>query len=125
MFFMMGITEGRKNLNHNQMVTCERCGKLGSYQVYMTYTVLSLFFIPVFKWNKRYFVKMSCCAAPFELDPQIGVRIARGENVEIIPNDLRPLFDLNETYKSKKQCKSCGYTTEEDFEFCPKCGEKF
>ena len=24
-----------------------------------------------------------------------------------------------------KQCKGCGYTTEEDFDFCPKCGMKF
>ena len=61
MFFIIGITGGRKDLRFNQMVICSRCGRYGRYEVYMTYTALSLFFIPCFKWNKEYFVRMSCC----------------------------------------------------------------
>ena len=45
-FFMMAITDGRKDLKFSQMIICDVCGKYGRYQVFMTYTVLSLFFIP-------------------------------------------------------------------------------
>lgn len=79
MFFMMGITDGRKDFDFNQVVTCDECGRYGRYQVYMTYMVLSLFFIPCFKWNRHYYVQTTCCNALYELDPEIGRRIARGE----------------------------------------------
>ena len=51
MFFMMGITDGRKDLDFSQQMICNVCGRHGRYQVFMTYTVLSLFFISCFKWN--------------------------------------------------------------------------
>ena len=49
----MGITDGRKDFDFNQVITCDECGRYGRYQVYMTYMVLSLFFIPCFKWNRQ------------------------------------------------------------------------
>ena len=57
MFFMMGITDGRKDFDFHQQIICDICGKYGRFQVFMTYTVLSLFFIPCFKWNKHYYVQ--------------------------------------------------------------------
>lgn len=89
MFFMMGITDGRKDFDFNQVITCDECGRYGRYQVYMTYMVLSLFFIPCFKWNRHYYVQTTCCNALYELDPEIGRRIARGEDVEILPQHLQ------------------------------------
>lgn len=87
--FMMGITDGRKDFDFNQVITCDECGRYGRYQVYMTYMVLSLFFIPCFKWNRHYYVQTTCCNALYELDPEIGRRIARGEDVEILPQHLQ------------------------------------
>lgn len=84
MFFMMGITQGRKNLDHNQVIICEHCGSYGRYQVFMTYMVLSLFFIPILKWSKKYYVQSTCCNTIYELDAEIGKQIARGERVEIL-----------------------------------------
>ena len=43
MFFIMGITDGRKDFEFAQTMICNICGKYGRYQVFMTYTVLSLF----------------------------------------------------------------------------------
>ena len=63
MFFIMGITDGRKDFDFRQMMTCGACGAYGRYQVFMTYTVLSLFFIPCIKWNRHYYVQASCCNA--------------------------------------------------------------
>ena len=124
MFFMMGIMDGRKNFDFSQTIICDKCGKCGRYQVFMTYTVLSLFFIPCFKWNKHYYVQTSCCGTTYELDPEIGKSIARGQEIEILPENLTQVGW--ESYgNSNKRCGHCGYETAEDFEFCPKCGNRF
>lgn len=123
MFFMMAITDGQKEIPYNRMITCAGCGAFGRYMVFMTYTVLSLFFIPCLKWNKRFYVKSSCCNTVYELDPEIGKRIARGEDVEILPQHLQKVDTRGRAFY--KRCRNCGYETAEDFEFCPKCGVKF
>ena len=123
MFFMMGITNGRKDLNYNQMVICDRCGKYGRYTVFMTYMVLSLFFIPVFKWGKKYYVQTTCCGSTYQLDPEIGRRIEKGESLDIHAGDMELIG--GQSYSMVKRCEECGYTTEEDFEYCPKCGRRF
>ncbi len=90
----------------------------------MTYTVLSLFFIPCFKWNRHYYVQMSCCNTLYELDPEMGKAIARGEQVEILPQHLTLVNQGSRGY-GYRRCSYCGYETAEDFEFCPKCGNRF
>ena len=68
--------------------------------------------------------------ALYELDPEIGRRIARGEDVEILPQHLQrvnPQYGYgfeNGSGNTIKRCSNCGYTTTEDFEFCPKCGRR-
>ena len=123
MFFIMGITDGRKDLDFTQTVICDNCGKYGRYQVFMLYTVLSLFFIPTFKWNKRYYVQMSCCGTVYELNPEIGRRIAAGEDLQIRSQDMT-IVNQERSY-GLKHCNNCGYETTEDFDFCPKCGIHF
>ncbi|MCR5475021.1 MAG: zinc ribbon domain-containing protein [Lachnospiraceae bacterium] len=122
MFLIMGFTQGRKDFDINQLMSCTLCGAYGSFKVFMTYTVLSLFFIPTFKWGKKYYVETTCCHALYELDPEVGKRIANGENIEIRQEDLTKVMDGQ---SSVKVCQSCGYMTGEDFEYCPKCGSRF
>lgn len=124
MFFMMGITDGRKELNYSQTEICSVCGCYGRYQVFMTYTVLSLFFIPCFKWNRHYYVQTSCCNTLYELDREVGRRIERGENVRILAEHLQKLGSGRTGYTAYKRCLNCGYETTEDFVFCPKCGAR-
>ncbi|MCI9305252.1 MAG: zinc-ribbon domain-containing protein [Lachnospiraceae bacterium] len=88
----------------------------------MIYMCLSLFFIPCVKWNRQYYVKATCCNIIYSLDPE-GKRIARGENPEILPQNLT---QVQAGYKSRiKSCENCGLETREDFGFCPKCGKRF
>lgn len=132
MFFMIGVTPGRKDLPLDQLVICGRCGRYGRYRVFMTFTQLLLFFIPCLKWGKRYYVEMSCCGALYELDPEAGEQIARGSRTEIRQGDLTLVRDGNGSgsrqagtgAKRMRACPACGYETEEDFTFCPKCGER-
>ena len=41
--------------------------------------------------------------------------------------EVRPLIQkqTEEEQEMLKMCSACGYTTSEDFDFCPKCGRKF
>lgn len=144
MFFIMGMNSGRKDLKFSQMIICDQCGQYGRLSVFYTCTVLSLFFIPILKWNKKYYVQAECCGALYQLDAQIGRQIERGVDLEITMADLTLIrgrgqeygasFDeqfgqgygnAGPDYRQVKVCRQCGYSTDEDFGFCPKCGEKF
>ena len=129
MIFIGGISQGQKILDYVKTVICDRCGGYGRYQVYMTYMYFSFFFIPLFKWNKKFYVKMSCCEAVYELDPEKGKALARGQQADITQADLTLVQEGNRrssyengSYKVWKKCVRCGYETEEVFEYCPKCG---
>ncbi len=147
--------------------------------------VLSIFFIPIFKWGRTYYVRTSCCGSLYQLRPEVGRAIERGENVTIQQTDLYleqrgqaggqnrsagqygqdnagawQSHGADQAYwqadgqnrssgaqngaaygqnaagstqqrlleqqgKWTKVCYNCGYTTTEDFEYCPKCGKKF
>ena len=124
----MGINQGSKELAYSgELFICGRCGRYGRYQVFMTYMYLSLFFIPTFRWGKKYFVKTSCCGAVYELEPETGKQLARGASVTITPDRLRLVSpgSSGSGWRPGKRCAGCGYETQEDFEFCPKCGRKF
>lgn len=135
MFFIGGINSESKALNISQMVICSQCGSYGRYQVTMTCLCLSLFFIPIFRWNRRYYVTMSCCDSVYELNGEVGKRLARGEQVMISEADLTLVQkgrkhwngwaeEQEDTSKQKKVCLVCGYETDEDFDYCPKCGQR-
>ena len=81
MFFIMGINSDYKKLNFIQNFVCPDCGIVGEYQVFVAYTVLSLFFIPIFKWGRKYYVQTSCCGKTYKLDNEVGRAIEKGEPV--------------------------------------------
>lgn len=120
MFFIMGINQLQKDLDFDQTVVCPVCGRFGHLHIVMVYTCLSLFFLPVLKWGKRYYASIGCCGAGCELDPDLGRSIARGEMDTLDPAALH--FSAGQ---GVRRCRRCGYTTNEDFEFCPKCGAQF
>lgn len=122
--FPDGYKQGTEGLRHDQIVIRPSYGRYGVYIVYMTYIVFLLFFIPCFKWNKQYYVRMSCCNATYRLNTEEGKRIARDEKVEILPEDLQPLSVGWQQRNLGNQCLNCGFTTNENYEFCQKCGKR-
>lgn len=89
MFFIMGIYDRIKELNyHGDMEVCPRCGRYCSYKVFMTYMCLSLFFIPVLKWGRKYYVETSCCKGMTQLKDETGKRLQRGEKVNVTKADM-------------------------------------
>ena len=121
MFFIGGISNGEKKLDYVQTMVCSRCGTFGRMEVYMSYMYFSLFFIPIFKWNKKYFVKNTCCNSIYILDNDVGMKINRGDNILISENDLQ-LSSYNKPIINK--CSNCGYICYENFQYCPICGQK-
>ena len=121
MFFIGGISNGEKKLDYIQSTVCPRCEAFGRMEVYMTYMCFSLFFIPIFKWNKNYYVKYTCCNSIYVLDNEIGLKISHGENISISEDNLH-LVDYN--LPTINRCNYCGYICDNDFEYCPKCGQK-
>jgi hypothetical protein len=118
MFLIFGISQGEKRLDFEQTAVCACCGRYGRYEVFMTYMYFSLFFIPLFKWSRRYYVRTTCCGAVCEIDRELGERIRKGQISSLSESDLH--FDCR-GYTGKR-CTNCGYETEEDFSYCPKCG---
>lgn len=120
MFFIMGISQGRKKLNFDQTVVCGSCGRFGHLEVYLVYSYLSLFFIPVFKWGRSYYVHTTCCDTTVPIDAELGRQIERGQ-VTSLPESIIP---STYRYSGRKRCSACGFETEEDYQFCPKCGAR-
>ncbi|SHH50654.1 zinc-ribbon family protein [Anaerosphaera aminiphila DSM 21120] len=119
MFFIFGINQKRRDLDYNSNLIIHSCGKYGRMEVYMVYSLFSLFFIPIIKWNKKYFVRYTCCNQVFELDRKVGKKIEHGENVEIKDEFLSNLGYENGLIK----CPNCGALSSDSFDFCPHCGE--
>lgn len=121
MIFIAGVYPKQKKLEYNVGVNlCPNCGKYGRFEVYIEYKTFSLFFIPIIKWKKRYFIVTSCCQERFELDFQIGERIEKGEEVQIKEKDLL----RQDGYGGMEYCNNCGQRLDESFTYCPNCGAK-
>lgn len=140
MFFMLGTWPGKKDL-----------GLINGYHIYMVYESLIFFFIPVFKFGKRYLAEKN--GSIYELDPETGKAIERGEEVNLnITGD--PVYtDPNASIAARagltaagtpgaagtdgafgtsgteaatgKICMRCGFKTDnETYTHCPMCGNK-
>lgn len=121
MFFVFGISTKEKEIDFTQTIICPGCGSYGRLEVFMTYTYFSLFFIPIFKWNKKYYVRSTCCGSLFTINEDLGKSIENGQRNRIEESDLHP---ININYNKERVCPTCNYSINNDFEYCPKCGRK-
>ncbi|WP_312061132.1 zinc ribbon domain-containing protein [Anaerotignum sp.] len=121
MIFIGGIAQGQKDLGFLQTLICKKCGRYGSVSVYMVYTYFSFFFIPLFKWGKKYYAVSSCCQTTFSIPDEIGKTIERGENVTLREDDLE-IVGMEQSYNA--HCPDCGFLRSPEYTYCPKCGRK-
>lgn len=119
MFFIFGISKKEKELDFSQTTICKTCSSYGRLEAFMTYSYFSLFFIPILKWNKKYYIRSTCCGSLYSIDKDLGMDIERGQRTSISESDLHPI-NIN----NQKLCSNCNYPIERDFEYCPRCGEK-
>lgn len=121
MFFIFGITKKSDNLDLSETKLCSVCDSYGRYEAFVEYNALSLFFIPVFKWGRKYFIRANCCGSIFSISDDLGRNIENGRNVTITDDDLIPVY----TNQSRVfNCIHCGYEVQMDHTFCPNCGKR-
>lgn len=119
MFFIgiMGTGNKEKIITEIPNIKCKACGRLGQYTVLQRYDYVHVFFIPLWKWNKQYFVKERTCQTLFKLDSEIGTLIEKGDSHEIVARDLQELCPV-------RRCEGCGEILEEKFVYCPYCSRE-
>lgn len=120
MFFIgiFGIQTKEETIRTEQAVTCPLCGAYDRYEVLRAYTYFHIFFIPVWKWNKRYLIRTRCCGRICALDQEVGSRIERGEAVTITAQHLSCSEPRGHF------CPSCGAQLHQSFNYCPYCGNR-
>lgn len=124
MFFIFGVSQGKKELNYERTINLNNDGCFLIPKVYMIYTYFSLFFIPIIKWNKKYFVELETENIIYQLDDRIGYEISKGNEPEIKSEHLIDLHEDNSWRNNLKTCKVCNFQSYEDYQYCPKCGHK-
>lgn len=119
MFFIFGISSKQKVIDFTQTIICQSCESYGRLELFMTYSFASLFFIPIFKWSKKYYIKTSCCGSLYSIENDLGKAIERGETNKINESDMQPI-----SINRSRACSNCSYPIDAGFDYCPKCGEK-
>lgn len=119
MFFVgiFGIQDKTKEIHTEQNIVCPICDSFDSYQVLQTYTYFHFFFIPLWRWNYRYFLKTRCCNRVCQLEQEVGTRIEQGEQVVVQDSDLSCSGN-----SGLSTCPQCGGKQEAGYNYCPQCG---
>ncbi len=126
-FFIIGINSKTEELGTAPNVDCPHCGRITSMKISVTYQVFHFFFIPIFKWGRRYLATAFCCDHIFSLEPEEGKAFERGEKDTIDPRFLH-LIDIgfydNSNYDPPSVCPYCGAGLPPDARFCHRCGNR-
>jgi len=118
MFFIgiFGIQDKQRVVREYPNVIC-KCGSLSRGELIEEYTYFHFFFIPIFKWNKRYYMRFRCCNRIFRVPPDYVNELKDSTDVDV--NRLEEV----QTYFGN-QCSNCGAVLHRSFAYCPYCGQK-
>ena len=125
MFFIgiFGIEGKEKHIKDFSNVVCPDCGRLTSASLYEQHTYFHFFFIPTFKWNRHYYVKLRCCGTVYEADAEYGKALKSADTIDFARmKKVRSGFGSFEN--TTVTCANCGKTSDKSYAFCPYCGTK-
>lgn len=97
---------------------CPVCGSTGNLFVVREAQAVSVFFIPVVSFGKRYLATCSSCASVMELWEEAGRQVEENPHLPIRRQDMRV---VNNNYHPS--CSGCGTRISPDFDYCPGCGK--
>ena len=127
MFFIgiFGIENKEKEIKIINNFTCKSCNRLTNGRVIKHYEFFHFFFIPIFKWNEKYYVKCESCKKVFSISKEKGKMIERGENVDLTYWDLNEVNNGYEDYYNLNNvCNNCRKIVDSSYTYCPYCGNK-
>lgn len=120
MFFIIGITSGTVELGLRSCGFFPCCSIRGSRAlVTCVYRQFTFFFLPLFRFGKRYFVSCPNCGAAYEINREEGRRIERDPYAEIEPDSI-----FRVAGRTVRFCPNCGTQVDPDSRYCPYCGVK-
>jgi len=120
---IFGIEDKERPIKEFANVVCPSCGRLTTASFFEHYTYFHLFFIPTFRWNKHYYVKLRCCGALYEADAAYAEQLKTAAAI-----DFSRLKKISSGFGGFDdiftRCENCGATFDASFAFCPHCGTK-
>lgn len=124
MFFIgiFGVENKEKEIKDINNVTCKNCGRMTVYKLVKSYNEFHFFFIPIIKWNTKYYVIARCCNSVYEIPAEKGRKIEDGISVPIYDGDMIPIYVYDNSKES--HCPFCRKEVDKTFQFCPHCGGK-
>jgi hypothetical protein len=124
MFFIgiFGIEDKEKEVREFANIVCPDCGGYSRATLTLHYTYFHIFFIPTFRWNKRWYVRVRCCGAVYEADSEYAKQLEAGAALDFSRlKKVRSGFGGGEYYAT---CTHCGSAFDPSFAYCPHCGTK-
>lgn len=124
MFFIgiFGVEMKEKEIKDIQNKICKICGSMTALRLFKTYSYFHIFFIPLFKWNIKYYVISRCCNTMFEIPEEIGKALEGGRDIPLSDEDMRPVYpDGRDNYVI---CPECRRPIDNNFSYCPYCGAR-
>lgn len=124
MFFIgiFGVEDKQKQIKDINTIGCKNCNN-SRHTLVKQYSFFHIFFIPIFKWNIRYFLICNNCNTIYEIPKEKGIRVENGEDSSITYWDLKVIENYNGA-QAQLRCSNCGRAVDSNFEFCPYCGER-
>lgn len=121
MFFIgiFGIENKDKEIIILDNISCKKCNKTSRGILIKNFDFFHFFFIPLFKWNEKYYVICDQCKSVYKIPKDKGKDFENGEDVEINYWDLQ---EINTDYYKINVCANCGKKLEVNFKYCPHCG---
>ena len=119
MFFIVGVTSGSAEIGMRGCGWFPCCGVGGTAAVTGAFQQFTLFFLPLFRFGKRYFVSCPNCGAVYEIERDEGRRVARDPAAVIRPDAIRRVAG-----RAARFCPNCGAQVDPSCRYCPSCGTK-
>ena len=125
MFFIgiFGIESKEKEIKTFGSVVCPDCAKYTQAVLIESYTYFHIFFIPTFRWNRKYFVKLRGCGAVYEAPEDYAKQLKNAASIDF--SRLKKVSSGFGGYEDfYAACTNCGKNFDKSFTYCPYCGTK-
>lgn len=125
MFFIgiFGIDSREKEIKVFSGAVCPGCGKYTQAVFFESYTYFHIFFIPTFRWNRKYFIKLRCCGSLYEVPEDYAKQLKDADTIDF--SRLKKVQTGFGGYQDfRAACPNCGKSYDKSFAYCPYCGTK-
>jgi hypothetical protein len=123
MFFIAGVYPKRVELDYYEPIMCSCCTKYGRYEAFMEYNEFSFFFIPLFKFGKKFYARTTCCNSLYQIvNKEKGLMMERGQGHNVFLKE-KDLVMLQKGITCIERCENCGYEATGEYNYCPNCGK--